>query len=145
MVNIIKKFSLNQSHMCHLDNLHFLKFEIWPRPRQPPPGLWVKSNDPCDGGFEGVTYNEMGQVMNISLFGKGLTGKLSPAVAELYSPFLTCRHRGCTPQSSTSFSRLTRACSCTRHVSSCTTQLWLWCSNVKGGHRRGCCGRCRCC
>lgn len=44
---------------------------------------WVVSGDPCDGSFEGVACNEKGQVANISLQGKGLTGKLSPAVGGL--------------------------------------------------------------
>nr|GEW52649.1 somatic embryogenesis receptor kinase 4-like [Tanacetum cinerariifolium] len=37
----------------------------------------------CDGSFEGVACNEMGQVMNISLQGKGLFGKLAPEIGEL--------------------------------------------------------------
>lgn len=44
---------------------------------------WTLSGDPCDGSFEGVACNEMGHVANISLQGKGLTGKLSPAVGGL--------------------------------------------------------------
>lgn len=44
---------------------------------------WVVSGDPCDGSFEGVACNEKGQVANISLQGKGLAGKLSPAVGGL--------------------------------------------------------------
>uniref|UniRef100_A0A5B7BJI9 Protein kinase domain-containing protein n=1 Tax=Davidia involucrata TaxID=16924 RepID=A0A5B7BJI9_DAVIN len=44
---------------------------------------WTVSGDPCDGSFEGVACNEKGQVANISLQGKGLSGKLSPAVAGL--------------------------------------------------------------
>lgn len=46
-------------------------------------GSWVVSGDPCDGTFEGVACNEKGQVANISLQGKGLAGKLSPAVGGL--------------------------------------------------------------
>ncbi|GLT76769.1 hypothetical protein SLA2020_484080 [Shorea laevis] len=42
---------------------------------------WTINGDPCDGSFEGVGCNEKGQVANISLQGKGLSGKLSPAVA----------------------------------------------------------------
>ncbi|XAR66159.1 Non-specific serine/threonine protein kinase [Bertholletia excelsa] len=42
---------------------------------------WALSGDPCE--FEGVACNEKGQVVNISLQGKGLTGKLSPAIAGL--------------------------------------------------------------
>lgn len=44
---------------------------------------WTINGDPCDGSFEGVACNERGQVANISLQGKGLTGKLSPAIAGL--------------------------------------------------------------
>ncbi|KAK9724498.1 hypothetical protein RND81_05G077200 [Saponaria officinalis] len=44
---------------------------------------WVKFSDPCDGSFEGVGCNEMGQVTNISLQGKGLMGQLSPAISRL--------------------------------------------------------------
>lgn len=48
---------------------------------------WTVSGDPCDGSFEGVACNEKCQVANISLQGKGLKGKLSPAIGEL--PHLT--------------------------------------------------------
>ncbi|KAL3647440.1 hypothetical protein CASFOL_008408 [Castilleja foliolosa] len=44
---------------------------------------WVGSGDPCDGTFEGVACNEKGQVANISLQGKGLAGKLTPAIGGL--------------------------------------------------------------
>ncbi|KAK6137679.1 hypothetical protein DH2020_028605 [Rehmannia glutinosa] len=45
---------------------------------------WTADGDPCDGGaFEGVACNEHRKVANISLQGKGLTGKVPPAVAEL--------------------------------------------------------------
>ncbi|GJX91737.1 somatic embryogenesis receptor kinase 4-like protein [Tanacetum coccineum] len=37
----------------------------------------------CDGSFEGVACNEKGQVMNISLQGKGLFGKLAPEIGDL--------------------------------------------------------------
>ncbi|CAM8980501.1 unnamed protein product [Rhodiola kirilowii] len=37
----------------------------------------------CDGSFEGVACHENGHVANISLQGKGLTGKLSPAIGRL--------------------------------------------------------------
>ncbi|XP_073125826.1 uncharacterized protein [Henckelia pumila] len=46
-------------------------------------GSWVVPADPCDGKFEGVACNEKGQVANISLQGKGLAGKLSPAIGGL--------------------------------------------------------------
>ncbi|CAJ1976394.1 unnamed protein product [Sphenostylis stenocarpa] len=44
---------------------------------------WTINGDPCDGSFEGVACNERGQVANVSLQGKGLSGKLSPAIAGL--------------------------------------------------------------
>ncbi|XP_050224670.1 LRR receptor-like serine/threonine-protein kinase SIK1 [Mercurialis annua] len=44
---------------------------------------WTIDGEPCDGSFEGLACNDKGQVANISLQGKGLYGKLSPAVAEL--------------------------------------------------------------
>lgn len=44
---------------------------------------WAVSGDPCGGSFEGVACNEKGQVANISLQGKGLAGKLLPAVGGL--------------------------------------------------------------
>ncbi|CAI9092082.1 OLC1v1027230C1 [Oldenlandia corymbosa var. corymbosa] len=44
---------------------------------------WTGLGDLCDGSYEGVGCNEMGQVANISLQGKGLSGKLSPAVGQL--------------------------------------------------------------
>ncbi|KAG4908408.1 Protein NSP-INTERACTING KINASE 2 [Glycine max] len=44
---------------------------------------WSINGDPCDGSFEGIACNEKGQVANVSLQGKGLLGKLSPAIAGL--------------------------------------------------------------
>ncbi|KZV40980.1 leucine-rich repeat receptor protein kinase EXS-like [Dorcoceras hygrometricum] len=44
---------------------------------------WTSDGDPCSGSFEGVACNEHRKVANISMQGKGLTGKLPPAVAEL--------------------------------------------------------------
>lgn len=44
---------------------------------------WTNEGDPCSGSFEGVACNEHLKVANISLQGKGLTGKISPAVAGL--------------------------------------------------------------
>lgn len=44
---------------------------------------WTMSGNPCDGSFEGVACNEKGQVANVSLQGKGLSGKLSPAIGDL--------------------------------------------------------------
>ncbi|RXI01127.1 hypothetical protein DVH24_001361 [Malus domestica] len=44
---------------------------------------WTKEGDPCSGSFEGVACNEHRKVANVSLVGKGLSGRVSPAVAEL--------------------------------------------------------------
>ncbi|CAI0413562.1 unnamed protein product [Linum tenue] len=44
---------------------------------------WNPTGDPCTGSFEGVACNEHRKVANISLQGKGLSGTLSPAIAEL--------------------------------------------------------------
>ncbi|KAI8031666.1 Protein STRUBBELIG-RECEPTOR FAMILY 8 [Camellia lanceoleosa] len=44
---------------------------------------WTVSGDPCDGSFEGVACNDKGQVANISLQSKGLSGKVSPAISGL--------------------------------------------------------------
>ncbi|XP_022774514.1 probable leucine-rich repeat receptor-like protein kinase At5g63930 [Durio zibethinus] len=44
---------------------------------------WTSNGDPCDGSFEGIGCNEEGQIANISLQGKGLSGKVSRAIAGL--------------------------------------------------------------
>lgn len=44
---------------------------------------WTENGDPCSGSFEGIACNEHRKVANISLQGKGLTGKLSPALSGL--------------------------------------------------------------
>ncbi|KAL0324418.1 UNVERIFIED_CONTAM: putative receptor-like protein kinase [Sesamum calycinum] len=44
---------------------------------------WTADGDPCGGAFEGVACNQHRKVANISLQGKGLTGKVPPAVAGL--------------------------------------------------------------
>ncbi|KAL5081112.1 hypothetical protein RYX36_009533 [Vicia faba] len=44
---------------------------------------WSTNGNPCDESFEGVACNEKGQVANVSLQGKGLSGKLSPAIGDL--------------------------------------------------------------
>ncbi|XWS48344.1 hypothetical protein CRYUN_Cryun13aG0067800 [Craigia yunnanensis] len=44
---------------------------------------WTINGDPCDGSFEGIGCNEKGQIANISLQGKGLSGKVSPAITGL--------------------------------------------------------------
>ncbi|OWM88403.1 hypothetical protein CDL15_Pgr003815 [Punica granatum] len=44
---------------------------------------WTREGDFCAGSFEGVACNQHHKVANISLQGKGLSGSVSPAVAEL--------------------------------------------------------------
>jgi len=44
---------------------------------------WTSEGDPCSGSFMGVACNEHRKVANISLQGKGLSGKVAGAVAEL--------------------------------------------------------------
>ncbi|KAK7330683.1 hypothetical protein VNO77_24881 [Canavalia gladiata] len=46
-------------------------------------GSWTSDGDPCSGSFLGVLCNEHKKVANISLPGRGLSGHVSPAVAEL--------------------------------------------------------------
>ncbi|XP_078448043.1 LRR receptor kinase BAK1-like [Wolffia australiana] len=46
---------------------------------------WTIDADPCSGKFEGIACDEHGRVANISLQGKGLSGKISPAVGKLRS------------------------------------------------------------
>ncbi|CAI9093824.1 OLC1v1029406C1 [Oldenlandia corymbosa var. corymbosa] len=43
---------------------------------------WTNNVDPCEGSFMGVACNEHRKVANISLQGKGLTGKVPPELAE---------------------------------------------------------------
>lgn len=46
---------------------------------------WSSPNatDPCTASYEGISCNEYGQVVNISLQGKGLTGQIPPEIAHL--------------------------------------------------------------
>ncbi|KAF5731660.1 LRR receptor-like serine/threonine-protein kinase [Tripterygium wilfordii] len=44
---------------------------------------WTSDSDPCTGSFEGVACNEFGNVANISLQGKGLSGSLPAALGGL--------------------------------------------------------------
>ncbi|KAE9617228.1 hypothetical protein Lal_00034444 [Lupinus albus] len=44
---------------------------------------WTMNGNLCDGSYEGVACNEKGLVANISLQGKGLSGKLSPSIGAL--------------------------------------------------------------
>lgn len=41
--------------------------------------------DPCTASFEGIACDEYGQVLNISLQGKGLSGKIPPEIGQLKS------------------------------------------------------------
>ncbi|KAL6557238.1 hypothetical protein OROMI_017588 [Orobanche minor] len=45
----------------------------------------ISDTDPCSGSFEGVACSEHGQVVNISLQGKGLYGQIPPEVGQLKS------------------------------------------------------------
>ncbi|XP_042513051.1 LRR receptor-like serine/threonine-protein kinase RGI5 [Macadamia integrifolia] len=44
---------------------------------------WTSDGDPCSGSFEGVACNEHGKVANISLQGKGLSGRVPSAISDL--------------------------------------------------------------
>ncbi|KAI3900621.1 hypothetical protein MKW92_016401 [Papaver armeniacum] len=44
---------------------------------------WTSDGNPCSGSFEGVACNEQGKVANISLQGKGLSGKVPSAISGL--------------------------------------------------------------
>lgn len=46
---------------------------------------WTVNGDPCGSSFEGIGCNEQRRVANLSLQGKGLSGKLSPALSGLKS------------------------------------------------------------
>ncbi|KAL2511443.1 Leucine-rich repeat protein kinase family protein [Abeliophyllum distichum] len=43
------------------------------------------TTDPCNGSFEGIACSENGQVLNISLQGKGLSGQIPPEIGQLKS------------------------------------------------------------
>lgn len=43
------------------------------------------ATDPCNGSFEGIACGENGQVLNISLQGKGLSGQIPPEIGQLKS------------------------------------------------------------
>lgn len=45
----------------------------------------ANATDPCNGSFEGIACNELGQVVNISLQGKDLSGKIPPEIGQLQS------------------------------------------------------------
>ncbi|KAL2902203.1 Protein NSP-INTERACTING KINASE 2 [Bienertia sinuspersici] len=44
---------------------------------------WKNNGDPCSGSFVGVACNEHRKIANISLQGRNLAGKLSPAIGDL--------------------------------------------------------------
>lgn len=71
---------------------------------------WTPNSDPCGGKFEGVACNEQGLVANISLQGKGLSGKIPAALGELKSLTGLYLHfnalNGKIPQEITSLSQL---------------------------------------
>ncbi|XP_028091978.1 LRR receptor kinase BAK1-like [Camellia sinensis] len=48
---------------------------------------WSSSStaDPCDGSFDGVACDELGRVVNISLQGQGLAGKIPAEIGQLKS------------------------------------------------------------
>ena len=46
---------------------------------------WEPNTNPCSGSFEGVACNDQGQVANISLQGKGLSGQIPAAIGGLKS------------------------------------------------------------
>lgn len=78
-------FTLQRSFLVHgsseLRSLMAIKWAL--DPHNVYLSSWRINGDPCDGSFEGLACNGRGQVANISLQGKGLTGKLSPAIAGL--------------------------------------------------------------
>lgn len=43
----------------------------------------LNATDPCSASFEGISCNENGQVVNISLQGKGLNGQIPPEISHL--------------------------------------------------------------
>lgn len=43
------------------------------------------ATDPCSASFEGIACNDLGHVVNISLQGRGLSGKIPPEIGQLKS------------------------------------------------------------
>ncbi|KAF5744316.1 LRR receptor-like serine/threonine-protein kinase GSO1 [Tripterygium wilfordii] len=64
-----------------LDLLMQIKVSLDPRDRFLT--SWSFDSDPCSGSFDGVACNEFGNVANISLQGKGLSGRLPAALGGL--------------------------------------------------------------
>nr|KYP34244.1 LRR receptor-like serine/threonine-protein kinase GSO2 [Cajanus cajan] len=76
--------SLVSSSMTELDTLMAIRDSLDPENRVLV--SWTPHSDPCSSGsFEGVACNEQGLVTNISLQGKGLSGRIPEAVAGLKS------------------------------------------------------------
>ncbi|TKY66337.1 LRR receptor serine/threonine-protein kinase [Spatholobus suberectus] len=72
------------SSMTELDTLMAIRDSLDPENRVLI--SWTPHSDPCSSAsFEGVACNEQGLVTNISLQGKGLSGRISEAVAGLKS------------------------------------------------------------
>ncbi|KAJ1431335.1 Serine-threonine/tyrosine-protein kinase, catalytic domain [Sesbania bispinosa] len=77
-------FVLNPTCVCGNDELRaLLDLKATLDPDGQFLSSWTMNGNPCSGSFEGVACNEKGQVANVSLQGKGLSGKLSPAIAGL--------------------------------------------------------------
>ncbi|XP_061346947.1 probable leucine-rich repeat receptor-like serine/threonine-protein kinase At3g14840 [Gastrolobium bilobum] len=71
------------SSITELDTLMAIKDSIDPENRVLI--SWTPHSDPCSDAFEGVACNEQGLVTNISLQGKGLSGRIPAVVAGLKS------------------------------------------------------------
>lgn len=69
--------------MTELDTLMAIKDSLDPENRVLV--SWTPHVEPCNGAFEGVACNEQGLVTNISLQGKGLSGRIPAAMAGLKS------------------------------------------------------------
>lgn len=60
-----------------------MEIKAWLDPDNKVLRTWQNDGDPCTGSFVGVACNEHRKVANISLQGRNLAGKLSPAVGDL--------------------------------------------------------------
>ncbi|XP_024023083.1 probable LRR receptor-like serine/threonine-protein kinase At4g36180 [Morus notabilis] len=75
--------SLSLSSVSELSTLMALKASLDPQNQFLT--SWTRSANPCGGDFEGVACDERGRVVNISLQGKGLWGRIPAAVGGLKS------------------------------------------------------------
>ncbi|CAL0302939.1 unnamed protein product [Lupinus luteus] len=75
--------SSSLSSMTELDTLMAIKDSL--DPENHVLISWTPHVDPCSGSFEGVACNEKGLVANISLQGKGLSGRIPETIAGLKS------------------------------------------------------------